>query len=214
MKIITFFSETHRVLHDDFFAKSVKKLSDKDLILESHLVEQTCPSGDWCSDGWLKCMSDKLRIILSELESLDGSIVIYSDCDVIIIDSLIEDIESEMEGFDIKLQDDGSQFCAGFFAFRKNEKVRAMIESAYSLCDEIDDQSAINRALPNFGLSYSTLDFSKYNNVRKQLGGCWQDGMDFNPDKNTIMFHANFTVGVENKKKLLSLVLNKKGICL
>lgn len=214
MKLITFYSNTHKELHDDFFLKSANKFAGEKIHIESHLVDQSCPSGDWYSKGWLNCMSEKLVILLRELEVLDDSIVIYSDCDVIITGDLFDDIHSEMNDYDIKFQDDGSQLCAGFFAFKKIKAVRDMLKKAHSLCSSTDDQSAINSVISNSGLSYSTLDFNKYHNVHKDVVGVWEDGMDYDPGKNTLMFHANFTVGVENKKKLLSLVLDKKGICL
>jgi len=214
MKVITFYSNSHKELHDNFFIKSVNNFAGEKIHVESHLIDQSCPSGDWYSSGWLNCMSEKLRILLSELDVLDGSIVVYSDCDVIITGDFFDDIHSEMIDYDIKFQDDGSQLCAGFFAFKKTKEVRDLFEKSYSLCSSTDDQSAINSVIPNSGLTYSTLDFSKYHNVHKDVSGVWEDGMDYDPGENTLMFHANFTVGVENKKKLLNLVLNKKGLCL
>lgn len=220
LKILTFYSDSHFEMYNNFFLPSYNKfLSENELI--SKKIDQISPTGEYESEGFDYAMVEKLNLIIENIDLKDDRFLVYSDCDV----QFFSNLKFDLGGNDIAFQQDGSvrNLCTGFFIAKQNPSVLNFFKEARELLlknlnGKIHDQTIINRMF-NSGynkIKKTILPYDKYWTVTYAInGGIWDGSTDFEIPDNLIMHHANFTVGVKNKIKLLKLVKekmkNKKG---
>jgi hypothetical protein len=202
MKIYTFYSDSHKYLYD-IFIESLRD-SNPEIDVVTDILDQE-GSGSFMENGWESTMDKKLDQIIRACEI--GETFIHSDSDVIFLKDIKEEILLELGDSDIAFQDDGEVgLCMGFFICKPNPKIISLFKKVKEILPEFQghDQNAINSIIKNYGVNYKKLShrFFNYGQTRHKI---W-NGEDFEVPKNVLVFHANWTIGIENKLKLISLV--------
>jgi hypothetical protein len=212
MKILTFYSDSHLDMYNNYFLSSYKKyLSGHKLI--SKKIDQMSPTGEYESPGFDYTMLEKIRLIIENIDTSDDSLLVYSDCDV----QFFRELEFEMGDNDILFQNDyfPENYCAGFFAARQNEKVLKFFREVHnrlvnSMDGRIHDQTVICSLFSEGynGIKKGMLPFNKYWTSAFSTNGKPWVGQDLVVPGEIIAHHANFTVGIKNKIFLLEKVKN------
>jgi hypothetical protein len=141
MKIITFYSDTHKELYDTFISSFNKNLS-KDYKLYTRKIDQVSPSGEYNSKGFDLAMVEKLSWIIENIDTTDINTMVFSDCDV----QFFRDIDFDIKDYDILFQHDYIEkfnyswfngenklgkypnYCAGFFICKQTDKVKSFFQ--------------------------------------------------------------------------------------
>lgn len=225
MKLYTFYTDSHAILFNNFFKSSLSKIPNIDLI--ERKIEQKCPTASYMNDGWLQTMKFKVDLHIEASKQYDDQIFIYSDCDVIFLDTnLVEQLLFELEDNDMAFQNDVEPWnnrqtcCAGFFISRANEKTTKLWEKVAKTLNELpqhsrdNDQTLLNSALDSkeYGVKYKLLS-NKFFTLAQYNKKIWDentDPFDFDIPQDIVTYHANWTHGVSNKITLLKLVQEKK----
>lgn len=208
MKIYTFYSDTHEVLYTDYFMKSFYEMKMNDFFeVDATRVRQRTMSGDFGTPGFAESMKDKVEIILRAIDENKGSQFIFADCDIQFLQHLRYDLANyNMDNIDMLAQSDQGAICAGFMMCKSSPKLENFFNKILHNCMNFaNDQLCINEYRSD--INYELLPEDKYYTVGNYTG-LW-NGEDIDTPKNIVMHHANFTVGVNNKIKLLNLVKNK-----
>jgi hypothetical protein len=208
LKVYTFYTDSHKKLLEEYFIPTFNE-TNSDLSLEVKKFEQKCSSGNYMSSGWYQIMMNKVDYILSSIDESWGKVFIHADCDIVFFGSIKEDILQQMEEKDIAAQNDGNEICCGFFACKANEKTKSLFEQVKKEMNEkFNDQQATNKLVKKY-VSYKYLNeryYSIYRNTNKKV---WEKGVNINEKeipKEMLVYHANWTVGVENKIELMNKV--------
>lgn len=221
MIVTTFFTETHEELYRNYLFPSVN-LSPGDLFIAGY-GEQLCPSGNYRSDGFGQTMQQKIRHLYSVAEQHPDEIILFADADVRFYCKNLK--EEAIKGLGINhmaFQSDDRPsnpitFCAGLFVFRSSNRVRRFLKNVEEVCHNYpDDQDAINQLLvtPEWKhVSVGVLPRSWWTHGVEN--GLWEKGMPmyFDIPTDIVAHHANWTVGVENKKILLEHVISSVCCC-
>ena len=214
LKIITFYSDSHLEIYNNFFLSSYNKfLSENELIAKK--IEQISKTGEYKSEGFDYTMIEKINLIIENIDLNDNRILVYSDCDV----QFFSNLEFDLMDNDISFQQDGSpnNLCAGFFIAKQNQSVLNFFNDVKetlikNLNGKIHDQTIINN-LFNSGynkIKKTILPHDKYWTVAySEIRGLWDGIQDFKIPNDLIVHHANFTIGIKNKLNLLKLVKEK-----
>jgi len=209
IKHYTFFTETHRIFLK-YFLNTFP--FDPDIDLNIQFMPQECVTGEFEDTGWMKTMTRKVQYILTSFNELkNGDIFIHSDADIVFLKPYKDNILQELGDKDIIFQSDVGTACMGFFVCRVNEKTKKLFTTLLQILPEHKhDQHAVNFLLKNNNeLKASLLSRRFFNygfNGRHYTG---EDTIILPSD--IILLHANFTVGIENKTKLLQLALKQYG---
>jgi hypothetical protein len=216
IKLLTVFTESHKVFLDSFI-KTFPFDTDIELIIK--YMPQECKLGKYYTEGWDKTTKNKLQLIADTLNEMGkNDILIYSDIDVIFIKPFKEYLLEELNGHDIVFQEDRGDACTGFFCCRANETVKSLLQGAINLIQQKkDDQATTNYMLKTKlvdNISYKLLSHKIYNcgfipkwNPQKDI----QKQYDSFPN-DILVFHANWTVGIENKLILICLAHENFGM--
>jgi len=213
-KLLTFYSESHIKLYEEFFLNSFNKNLSKNFNLIVKKIPQVCESGDFASNGFDLAMLEKIKFIIENININEDQLLVFSDCDV----QFFNDLEFIMDDYDILFQKDyfEKNYCAGFFVSKQNSKVLNFFEKVKnslieSLNGKIDDQGIINTLLNNNDklIKSGFLPDNKYWTVGNSTEGRVWNGENVYIPEDLIVHHANFTIGIENKIKLLNLVKEK-----
>lgn len=208
MKIITFYSDSHYNIYNDYFLPSYKNyLSQNKLITKK--INQISPTGEYESEGFDNVMVEKINFIIENIDINEKTELVYADCDV----QFFKNFSVEMGDNDILFQDDFNAYCAGFFIAKQTQKVLDFfVDVKEKFIKEkngkIHDQNIINMMF-NEGYNKIKKDFLPNDNfwtVAFSTQGQQWYGQDIEVPKNIVMHHANFTVGIQNKINLLNLV--------
>lgn len=228
MKLLTFYSDSHKQLYEDFFLKSFNKYLKDSFTLNAKHIKQLSKSGAYETAGFAETMIDKINHVIDNIDIEDSEPMVFADCDIQFFSDFSADAINELGDVDIKFQDDLIAICAGFFVckqtigvlnFFKNIK-RILVDNIIPSDDGqvvlkpgVDDQTVLNKILQsntNIGIKWGLLTRSKYFTVASSVCGPRQwVGQDFTPPKDILIHHGNWTVGLENKFKLMNLVKNK-----
>ena len=208
MKIYTFYTESHSDLFDNYFLPSVPK----NLEVVAKKFPQEC-SGVFMDSGWMLTMGKKLEYIIESIRECWGGVFIHSDCDVQFFGSFERDILEQLGGKDIAGQRElrADEMCCGFFICRANERTLTLFKNVKLLADDKNnDQVVLNKIKDKF-VDWGLLD-DKYLSVIHLLKNVplWVPGGEIElKRKDILVHHANWTIGVENKKKLMDAVKEK-----
>jgi hypothetical protein len=208
-KLLTFYSESHKDLYDNYFYPSYLKHLSKNYTLIAEIIPQVCPTGEFASLGFDDAMFKKIELIIKNIDIDDQNILVFSDCDIQFFSDLVFDLTNN----EILFQEDYNSKCAGFFVCKQTQNVLDffnLVKTEFTKAKngKIDDQYVFNNLLTtnNFKLSYGYLPSNKYWTVGNTMCGKVWNGEDILIPEGLIMHHANFTIGYENKIKLLKLV--------
>jgi hypothetical protein len=227
MKLITFYSESHSNLYQIFY-ESYKTFLFQ-IPLKVKKIDQLSPTGEFSSLGFDKTMMEKIDWIIENIDVNSQEYLIFSDCDV----QFFGDISVDMQDKDILFQDDygmwdfswfpdGKQgkskfpnYCAGFFICKQSEKVKKFFYDVKRnftnhMNGYLHDQTIINKMISEgYDINHGKLNSDKFWTVAFSINGNIWNGQDISVPKSILVHHANYTVGIENKIKLLNLVKEK-----
>ncbi len=204
IQAITCFSASHKALFDKM-AASFPREPGLDLAVRS--VEQD-GDGTFANAGWQRSTARKMEFTLEILESLpEDSLVLWVDADVVFFRPVRNDLIRLMSEAraEILFQNDRRELCTGFFIVRRNPRTIELFREVLRVQpDHRDDQVAMNSVIAGSGVRYGLLPKRYYtiglDNPR------WDGRSSLKLPKTITVFHANWTVGVVNKLKLIAVV--------
>jgi hypothetical protein len=202
MKIYTFYTDSHSDLFNNHFLPSVP---DGMEVVEKKFPQEC--SGNFMDQGWMLTMGKKLDYITESIRECWGGVFVHSDCDVQFFGSFERDILEQLGGKDIVGQREleANEMCCGFFICRANERTMRLFENIKLLVDDKkNDQIVLNEIKDKF-VDWGVLD-DKYLSVIHLLKNAplWVPGVDIElKRKDILVHHANWTVGVDNKRMLM-----------
>lgn len=207
MKIYTMHSNSHAFLYEEIFKHSLI-MHEPDVELASYDYPQICLSGNYYDIGWKEMMEKKIDIYIEAVSS-DDDFFIWSDVDIEFYAPFIDQCVLELDDSDIAFQkgigpNGEDEYCAGFFICKINSRTKEFFHKIKHIYNQYPcDQEVINLNIKDINASFLS---DKFFNVSKQYRN-WQDEHIDNP-RDIIMCHANYTVGVVNKIKLLRKIKN------
>lgn len=228
LKIISFYSESHKDLYEKYFYPSASKWYD----VVPELQEQK-GDGTFNDKYFSYMMKRKIEIILANgfNKNLGKDWFVFSDCDVMFFRDFESDMQRRINEFDIVAQSDCGGICAGFMAIKKNKITEKFFNLVLEYMEKdprmdagqgFHDQQAINELVgiiwtgkiyspevqrPKYSL---VKYFDGYANFDHLVPGKqWNDGMDIPLKFIPYMWHANFTIGIQNKLKMFEQIKNK-----
>lgn len=214
MKIITFYTSSHRPLFDRFL--STLRLTNPQLEVAATEMPQRSRTGVFGTVGFNESMQDKIDVILSHWSQIrNGEHFLFSDCDVQFLKEFVTDIQSYDQSKDILFQDNVDCFCAGFMYCKKTALLKDFLLMVKKLTPQhqMDDQGAINYLLDRgeHGLSVGLLPRTKYFTVAAATGERVWRGEKFQVPPEVLVHHANWTVGIRRKIRLMDVVSSSVG---
>jgi len=213
MNIYTHYSETHKVMYEEFFKKSLRKLYTKDeLKIKCINHEQTTHTGSFMETGWLDTMHLKLQVIIQAIHENKDNYFIFSDVDIVFYDRFVDDLINSVTGYDIACQEDCGSLCAGFFIAKGNEKnLKLFTKIQKTFRQLVNDQVALNYYKND--VNYKLLDSKKYYTIGNFFNNTdgthiWDNVTDIKPPSDIKIHHANYAVGVDSKINLIKMIKN------
>jgi hypothetical protein len=210
IKHYTFFTDTHKVFLK-YFLNTFPFDQDIDLVIR--YMPQECSDGEFVkieNNGWLKTMEKKVQYIIDAFDELnEGDIFIHTDADVIFLAPYKDLILEEMGDSDIIFQSDVGTACMGFFACRVSEKAKNIFVTLKNTLDKYyHDQDGINALLrtTQHGLTVKLFSHKIFNHGF--FGRRYENEDSVNFPSDIVALHANFTVGIQKKLKLIKLALD------
>lgn len=213
MNIYTIYSESHKELFN-IFRDSLMKIDLQDTAMIPRKAPQVC-SGDYNSEGSIDFWRINIEYFL-ELCETNTEPFLYCDCDIIVKKDFTKDLPIRLRGKDIVGQLDKylfgirPQICTGIMYINPNDRIKRMFEWMLEHLDKYgNDQKALNRYLLFHKVKWSVLPETYYS-INFDNGNKVWDGEDLIIKKRDyFMIHLNWTIGVENKLKLLNKIEEK-----
>lgn len=214
MLICTYYTPSHAEMAADI-RKNYKACGFTEYM--EWTAPQTCETASFKQHGWNSCTIKKFKR-LSELEA-DGTPVLFVDADVAIFPGLADWCVEWLDNNEgaIGFGDDVVQKCTGVILFDRYDHVMNWFCLCYDFGCALrqNDQDAmailetagsqLNVDLP---VDLETLPKDIVSNWAA-IGGLnvWK-GQEFDVPDTTLLWHANWTVGVELKMRMLERVKN------
>lgn len=213
MNIYTIYSGSHK----EMFRLLRDSLSVcKDYTLYARPATQHSKTGDYDEDDFVLAIKDKLEFILEILDR-ENEPFLFTDVDIYVFRDFIKDLKSRLNGYDFVVQYEKRLFgfldtvCAGFIYMKPNKRVKKMYRWILKHIEKLkDDQNGINRYKLSHRTNYNFLPKEYYQINYDNSDKVW-NGENIKPSVNPFIFHYHWTIGYENKMKLLEMV--KKQVC-
>jgi GR25 family glycosyltransferase involved in LPS biosynthesis len=209
MRVYTAYSQSHEIFKQWF--ESIYNIYPE-IDIKYSLLDQSCQSGEFQSHGWDDVTLNKLKKILEIFDdnSNNDDYFIFSDIDIQFFKPFHQEIENLLQNNDIVFQNDyASGPCTGFFACRKTNIMKQFFNRALEIF-HTDDQVTVHNTLkefPNIKFDLLPKEFFTYGVFNN---GEWDypenNIIDFKIPSDIIFHHANWTIGIDNKLKLLNFV--------
>ena len=209
MKLYTFHSPVIRPMWE-LFSESVKKTSFELIPIECPKEYDGAKYGEtryWKLMNWMGNYRVKL------VKDGNGEVIATSGCDSLFFEDCVPDLMERIKNVDFLAADDRPQdsfLCGCLEVIRTNSSCIKLFESIYSdpSIGRGPDDPLLNK-YRNL-VKWAALPHNKYWNmcdVLSRLGRPWNMGDQItNPPTNIFWFHANFTIGLQNKLYLMNLV--------
>jgi hypothetical protein len=185
LRLVTYYTPSHEAMCRRFV---LCRSGDFDEV-RATAYDQTCPSGAFKSDGWNECMLDKLNALMAV--PCDGEPTLYVDADVALMPGIASWCKyaiAKMPADAVAFSDDVIQWCAGVMLFRATEQVRRLWQllADLSLVWNLPDQDVLHQL---------------------RLQAHQTKGEPFAVPRSCLAWHANWTVGIERKLRMLERVV-------
>jgi hypothetical protein len=211
IKHYTFFTDSHKVFLK-YFLNTFP--FDPDIDLNIRYMPQECESGEFVSEGWNNTMKRKVQYILDSLKEMDDNdIFIHTDADIVFIKPYKKILLEELGDADLIFQSDIGTACMGVFACKVNDRTKSLFNKLYNdLSKHYHDQEGINHIIrnkdhhPDLKIRLFSYKFFNHGFLGKHYEE-QNDDVIFPQDM--VLLHANFTVGIERKVKLIQLALQR-----
>ena len=197
MKLISIYTPSHQILKDHWFLPSLQDAFE----ISIHRCEVS-GKGIYMEKDWTEAILFKCNTILDTIKKNWGTVFVYADVDIQLFAPMQDELQQSIENKDIvcQLDDPYGNLCTGFFAVRANElTLQLWQEVRKAIHIERRDQHAFNRLIHEMKairFGYLPAQFFGAGTFNAKI---WQMGQRFYIPKFPIMFHANWTVGVDNK---------------
>lgn len=219
MNFYTFYTPSHKGLYRDFFLPYFP-LKDFDL----HALEfpQEERSGVYGTKGFNRTVVKKIELLVDACGNNMGKTIVYGDCDIQFFENshlLKENVIKEISSLDMIFQQDGRpssthNLCSGFFAFRCNDLVLNFLNHVLARVPKYkEDQFVINSQIKKFPIKHGFFSDKFYTHARDNQWENWDGIRPLNIKtnlKDILVHHANWTLGVDNKIKLLNFIKNAR----
>ena len=210
MIITTYYTATHEGLFRDWFMRTLPLVPGDTLVVGKG--ESVCQSGAFDTPGFNAVMARKMWHVAAVARKFPGDVIFFADADVAFHDpNLAAEVLVALDGNDMVFQDDSpASRCAGMFAFRSTpETVKFFKRVAAETPSHKTDQDALNCMLYEPCFEHLIHDFlpSGFWTAGRAEGALWPENKDriVLPER-LIAHHANWTLGVDNKRHLLEHV--------
>lgn len=214
INLYTFFTESHEYLLNNYFLPSFQSAGlANNFNLNIIKCKQYSESGSFNTHGFHTTMLDKLKILIHAAENNDR--FVFADCDIQFFKNIYNDVV-DIDGYDLVAQNDLGSVCAGFLIINSSENLKNFLRFVYEQCEANpykypNDQVCINTHLDL--INYKLLPIDKYYSVGNYNQGQVWNGEDIsNAPNDLILHHANFTIGVDNKIKLMNIIKKKQYV--
>lgn len=208
LRLATYYTPTHREMAERFVLSRAEGFTE----VIAREYPQTCPSAAFKEQGWNACMLDKLDLLMRLPH--DGVPTLYVDADVCLLPGLAEWCNQRIRGMkfhEIAYSDDAVQWCAGVMLFRSTSYTHAwwrLVADMSALLDQ-PDQDVIHVLRANakrLPVPMSVMPAGRVANWAT-LGNRtpWQ-GEPFTVPETAVAWHANWTIGVDAKLRMLEHV--------
>ena len=149
MKLITFYTNTHKQMFDEYFLPSIKKEDEFEIISKEGL--QYSSDGNYFSNGFNETTRDKIKFLYDNIISLpDDEIILFSDVDVIFLKPL-KSFLSNFINYDMVFQNGYGGLNTGFFLLKNKQEVRNLLKKVIDDCHLYEnDQIALNDIIKHF----------------------------------------------------------------
>jgi hypothetical protein len=216
LRLVTYYTPSHEAMCRRFV---LCRSGDFDEV-RATAYDQTCPSGAFKSDGWNECMLDKLNALMAV--PCDGEPTLYVDADVALMPGIASWCKyaiAKMPADAVAFSDDVIQWCAGVMLFRATEQVRRLWQllADLSLVWNLPDQDVLhqlrlqaqqtNGRLPITPVTIDAGVVSNWATVNAPAIPHPWDGEPFAVPRSCLAWHANWTVGIERKLRMLERVV-------
>ena len=213
LRLVTYYTPSHEamcrrfVLARSYGFKAVRSVA----------YGQTCPTGSFKSDGWNQCMLDKLDTLLRI--PTDGMPTVYVDADVALMPGFHEWCEQAFKlvpkDNGVAFSDDVVQWCAGVMLFYATPAIRRWWQLLADLSPiwNLPDQEVIHRLRVQSAQAKGTLPIEprlipgdvvcNWATVSAPTIPPPWTGEPFVVPPTCLAWHANWTVGIENKLAML-----------
>jgi hypothetical protein len=211
MKLVTYYTKTHEILFEDYFINSLKNYNEFEIL--SSTGSQHSISGDYFSAGFNETTKDKIDFLLNVLETScsEDEMVLFSDVDIIFIKP-VKDYLSSFNDFDFVFQNGIGGLNTGFFIVKNNELSKNLLRDVIEKCHIYDnDQLALNALIGNHNVKFKMFG-DEILSFAHLFGPKVWSGEKFNVPENTLIFHACWCAGIDNKIKLLDYVRDNTKI--
>jgi hypothetical protein len=211
MRILSFVTESHEDMLSRFVVNRLELAgftnSDE---LQIVYGKQVCESGEYGSSGFNECMLDKLQALA---DVPIGEKCFYVDADVIILPGCKQILDAIILQTDsIAFQWDDGQLCMGMIYWTQTIATRDWWRfiKEYAMVRGLMDQSAMHQLilgakwLPVNLVALPTRVFGNWSHDRKDKT-LWSEEVFALPVP-CVAWHANFTIGLANKWKMLEHV--------
>ncbi len=204
MKLLIVHTPSHRVLRDRYFLPSLR--DDFELCQYEYVQEG---NGEFMAEDWSRAILFKCDRILDTIRGNPGEVFVYADVDLVFLAPARKHLLRAIRDCDIACQrdDPAGNFCTGFFVARANARTLALWEGVRrAILTEGRDQLAFNR------LAQADASLRVHFLSERFFGAGTFSGQRVTMDDAIhiplapILFHANWTVGIENKRALLERV--------
>ena len=190
LKIYACYTPSHGEIFRDYFAAT---LPDS-LALHSTTIAAR-DSSDFGTAGFLQAVTDKVELIIASVDDNSGSVIIWSDVDIVFLSDPAEEIRqiiAKSQEADLWFQRETrkpeNDVNVGFIVMRCTEKVRSFWSSVLELMKENpqwNDQAAVNHLLQGkCGVAWDYLP-----------GEFYARSHGWPPKGKITLYHANCTMG-------------------
>ena len=205
MKLITYYTQTHKIMYEDYFLKSLNLTDNFEIFTKCGI--QHSSSGNYFSKGFNETTKEKIKFLLDTLNfSIDeNEIVLFSDVDVLFM-SKIEEYFNKFKEFDMVFQNGIGGLNTGFFLVKNNNQVKKLLEEVIDKGHLFDnDQIALNSLIKNHSVKF-TMFGNEIFSVAHTIGPKVWNNEKFEIPNNLLVFHACWCEGVNKKIELLNYV--------
>jgi hypothetical protein len=124
-RMYTIYTDSHKEMYEQFLLPSIPD----SFSLTATKFTQTCPTGEYYSEGWTQAVSRKTEVILDAIQQVRESegpdYFVFADCDIRFFADIHDDIALLMESNDFVAIDD-NMYCTGLFAIRADDRATLM----------------------------------------------------------------------------------------
>lgn len=216
LRLVTYYTPSHEAMCRRFVLDRAGEFDECRYIK----FGQTCPTGEFHSAGWNDCMLDKLRALI-DLPT-DGMPTLYVDADVVLFPrmaSYAKGFTSKLAGDQVAFSDDVIQWCAGVMMFHCTTQVREFWQTVMHMAKvwNLPDQEVIHhmrvQCAERHGVlpirpvvipGHSVCNWATVN--APNVVPPW-DGEPFEVPASCMAWHANWTIGITNKLRMLERVV-------